>query len=50
MVQLFDLLEDPHENVNLAASRPDVVAELRAVLAAGPAAARPGMSGAAGAG
>ena len=40
-VLLYDLETDPGENVNLAASRPDVVAQLRAVLAAGPAAARP---------
>ncbi len=39
--RLFDLAEDPHENTNIAAARPDVVAQLRAILAAGPAAARP---------
>jgi iduronate 2-sulfatase len=40
-VLLFDLLADPHENTNIAAVRPDVVTQLRAVLNAGPAAARP---------
>ena len=39
--QLFDLMEDPHENTDLAASEPELVAQLRAVLDAGPAAARP---------
>jgi hypothetical protein len=38
--QLFDLLEDAHENSNLAPSRPDLVAQLRAALDAGPAAPR----------
>jgi arylsulfatase A-like enzyme len=40
-VQLFDLLDDPHENTDIGATRPDLVAQLRAVLDAGPAAARP---------
>src|SRR5439155_14748706 len=40
-VMLFDLLEDPDETTNIAAARPDVVTELRAILAAGPDAARP---------
>ena len=40
-VQLFDLAVDPGENFNIARLRPDLVARLRAVLEAGPAAARP---------
>jgi iduronate 2-sulfatase len=40
-VQLYDLAVDPGENVNIAKLRPDLVARLRAVVDAGPAAARP---------
>jgi arylsulfatase A-like enzyme len=38
---LFDLVEDPGELVDLAPARPDLVAELRELLDAGPAAALP---------
>ena len=41
-VQLYDLLDDPGENTDISKARPDLVAQLRAVLDAGPAAARPG--------
>lgn len=41
VIHLYDLVEDPDELVDLAASRPDLVAELRATLDAGPDAARP---------
>lgn len=38
---LYDLVADPGENTDIARARPDVVAELRAVLDAGPAGAVP---------
>jgi arylsulfatase A-like enzyme len=41
-VELYDLPDDPGESTNLATARPDLVKELRAILDAGPAAARPG--------
>jgi arylsulfatase A-like enzyme len=40
-VRLYDLVEDQHENNDIAPARPDLVAELQAILNAGPAAARP---------
>lgn len=40
-ILLYDLTVDPDENSNLAPSRPDLVAALRAILDAGPMAARP---------
>lgn len=36
VVELYDLARDPHERRNVAADRPDVVADLRAVLAREP--------------
>jgi arylsulfatase A-like enzyme len=40
-ILLYDLAADPHETLNLAPVRPDLVAQLRQLLDAGPAAARP---------
>jgi len=40
---LFNLAEDPTEQVNLAASRPDKVSELMALLDAHAAASRPAL-------
>ena len=40
-VLLYDLQDDPGENTDISKTRPDLVTQLRAVLDAGPAAARP---------
>ena len=40
-VELYDLVDDPGENTDISKTRPDLVAQLRAVLDAGPFAARP---------
>ncbi len=40
-IWLFDLVEDPDELDDLSTTRPDLVADLKAILAAGPAAALP---------